>query len=189
LSSLSRSGNGSSTSVSYQYDAIGKLTSKSDYASNYQYRTNSHQLASVTLPSGKSQSYTHDANGNVTTRGNALALAYDIDNLPRTISQDTRVANFYTAPGGRYLQRLNSRDTWYLGKAYEREVNAGQISTERYYLTSRKWILERMRSGRPIIDIGTDAARRTPSIFYQMEQHMLKNYQKLHPGSLEIKTP
>jgi hypothetical protein len=46
---------------------------------------------------------------------------------------------------------------------------------------NRKWILEQMRSGRQIIDIGPDAARANPSIFYQMEQNMLKNYQKLHP--------
>ena len=46
---------------------------------------------------------------------------------------------------------------------------------------NRKWILEQMRSGRKIIDIGADANRTRPSIFYQMEQNMLKNYQKLHP--------
>jgi hypothetical protein len=46
---------------------------------------------------------------------------------------------------------------------------------------NRKWILEQMRSGRKIIDIGADANRARPSIFYQMEQNMLKNYQKLHP--------
>jgi hypothetical protein len=46
---------------------------------------------------------------------------------------------------------------------------------------NRKWILEQMRSGRQIIDIGSDVNRTTPSIFYQMEQNMLRNYQKLHP--------
>ena len=46
---------------------------------------------------------------------------------------------------------------------------------------NRKWILEQIRSGRQIIDIGADANRARPSIFYQMEQKMLKNYQKLHP--------
>lgn len=51
---------------------------------------------------------------------------------------------------------------------------------------NRKWILDQMRSGRKIFDIGIDANRKTPSIFYQMEQNMLKNYQKLHPNSLTI---
>lgn len=54
---------------------------------------------------------------------------------------------------------------------------------------NRTWILDQMRSGRQIIDIGTDATRQSPSIFYQMEQNMMQNYQKLHPGSLNITKP
>jgi hypothetical protein len=46
---------------------------------------------------------------------------------------------------------------------------------------NRKWILEQMRSGRQIINIRADPNRSTPNIFYQIEQNMLKNYQKLHP--------
>lgn len=61
--------------------------------------------------------------------------------------------------------------------------------TSKMMTYNRKWILQQMRSGRPILDIGTDAARKTPSIFYQMEQNMLRNYQKLHPGSLNIIKP
>ncbi len=53
---------------------------------------------------------------------------------------------------------------------------------------NRKWILNEMRSGRTILDIGRDLNRIDPSIFYQMEQNMLKNYQKLYPGSLNIIT-
>jgi hypothetical protein len=66
--------------------------------------------------------------------------------------------------------------------------SADQVTSSmmQYY---RRWILDQMRSGRPIIDIGTDAARQTPSIFYQMEQNMLKNYQKLYPESFNITTP
>jgi RHS repeat-associated protein len=54
---------------------------------------------------------------------------------------------------------------------------------------NRQWILNEMRSGRTILDIGADANRARPSIFYQMEQNMLKNYQLLHPGSLNIIKP
>ena len=46
---------------------------------------------------------------------------------------------------------------------------------------NRKWILEQLRSGRKIIDIGVDPTRKIPSIFYQMEQNMIKNYKILHP--------
>ncbi|KIO76862.1 hypothetical protein TH53_12190 [Pedobacter lusitanus] len=54
---------------------------------------------------------------------------------------------------------------------------------------NRQWILNEMRSGGTILDIGADVNRATPSIFYQMEQNMLKNYQVLHPGSLNIVNP
>jgi len=46
---------------------------------------------------------------------------------------------------------------------------------------NRRWILEQLRSGRTIIDIGRDINRAIPSIFYQMEQSMIRNYNKLHP--------
>ncbi|WP_367916644.1 hypothetical protein [Leadbetterella sp. DM7] len=54
---------------------------------------------------------------------------------------------------------------------------------------NRKWILQQMRSGKSILDIGLDPMRKTPSIFYQMEQNMLKNYQKLHPESINVIKP
>ncbi|MGV8096319.1 MAG: DUF6443 domain-containing protein [Mangrovibacterium sp.] len=54
---------------------------------------------------------------------------------------------------------------------------------------NRQWILNQMRSGRSILDIGLDVNRANPSIFYQMEQNMIKNYQILHPGSLNIIRP
>lgn len=54
---------------------------------------------------------------------------------------------------------------------------------------NRKWILNEMRSGRTILDIGLDANRTNSSIFYEMEQNIIRNYQKLHPGSLNIIKP
>ena len=54
---------------------------------------------------------------------------------------------------------------------------------------NRQWILQQMRSGRPSLDIGRDLNRANPSIFYQMEQNMMKNYLKLHPNSFQIIKP
>ncbi|MDR0938374.1 MAG: hypothetical protein LBN29_03315, partial [Mediterranea sp.] len=54
---------------------------------------------------------------------------------------------------------------------------------------NRRWLLDAMRSGRPIIDIGKDLHQINPSIFYQMEQNMMKNYQILHPNKLIITRP
>ncbi|SHE78683.1 hypothetical protein SAMN05444377_101244 [Flavobacterium fontis] len=54
---------------------------------------------------------------------------------------------------------------------------------------NRQWILQQMRSGRPILDIGLDATRANPSIFYQMEQNMMRNYLKLHPNVFQVIKP
>lgn len=61
----------------------------------------------------------------------------------------------------------------------------GTEATSKMMAFNRKWLLDEMRSGRTIIDIGRDI-RRTKgldikdgiSIFYQMEQSMIKNYHK-----------
>ena len=61
-----------------------------------------------------------------------------------------------------------------------------EFSGTAYQVTSkmmeynRKWILEQLRSGRKIVDLGLDPNRKIPSIFYKMEQNMLRNYQKLN---------
>ena len=54
---------------------------------------------------------------------------------------------------------------------------------------NRQWILQQMRSGRSILDIGLDPTRVNPSIFYQMEQNMMKNYLKLHPDAFKTIKP
>jgi hypothetical protein len=67
-------------------------------------------------------------------------------------------------------------------------MNADQVTSSMMQY-NRKWILEQMRSGRPIFDIGLDPNRATRSIFYEMEQNMLKNYKKLHPEFNGVTTP
>jgi hypothetical protein len=54
---------------------------------------------------------------------------------------------------------------------------------------NRQWILQQMRNGRPILDIRLDATRTNPSIFYQMEQNMMRNYLKLHPNAFKVIKP
>jgi RHS repeat-associated protein len=54
---------------------------------------------------------------------------------------------------------------------------------------NRTWIHQQLKEGRRIIDIGTDPNRNIPSIFYQMEQQMLKNYEKLYPGTVSVTKP
>jgi hypothetical protein len=65
---------------------------------------------------------------------------------------------------------------------------ADQI-TSQMMTYNRQWILQQMRSRRPILDIGLDPNRGVPSIFYQMEQNMVKNYLKLHPNAFQVIKP
>ena len=61
----------------------------------------------------------------------------------------------------------------FIGTTYQRTSQMMQYN--------RTWLLKEMRSGSTILDIGLDATRTNPSIFYQMEQNMIKNYKLLHP--------
>lgn len=69
----------------------------------------------------------------------------------------------------------------FIGKKYE--------VTSQMMKYNREWILKQMRTGRPILDIGLDPTRLDPSIFYQMERNMIKNYLKLHPNAFQILKP
>lgn len=40
--------------------------------------------------------------------------------------------------------------------------------------------------GRSFLDIGLEPGRKLPSIFYQMEKTMIKNYLKMHPEVFKI---
>jgi len=62
--------------------------------------------------------------------------------------------------------------------------NKEQI-TSQMMAYNRRWFLDELRSGRTILDIGPDPARINPSIFYQMERRMMKNYYKLHPQTFK----
>lgn len=72
-------------------------------------------------------------------------------------------------PGARTLDNMPD----FSGKSWQ--------VTSKMMQHNRKWLLNELRSGRRIVDIGRDANRSNPSIFYQMEQRMIRNYQKLHP--------
>ena len=156
--------------VSYSYDDIGGLLSKSDYGSSYSYDpVKKHQVKQVNLvpaaaggQSGRLSLYDYDENGNTKQRienGVETTLQYDIANLPRRIVMNTTSADFYEAPGGRYLQRLVAggltRETYSLEKTYEREVVGGNITVERYYLTSGS-LLTIKSDGRKLSYLHTD---------------------------------
>ena len=166
LTQAVRTGPSTPETVDYAYNEIGGLTKKSDYSTAvngaYSYNGSNHQVTAVALKTGGNATYLYDANGNVSQRteaGVSTTLQYDIANLPRRIVKHTTSADFYEAPGGRYLQRMVAggvtRDTYSLEKTYEREVVGGNISVERYYLTSGS-LLTIKSAGRTLNYLHTD---------------------------------
>ena len=67
-------------------------------------------------------------------------------------------------------------------------MNAHQVTSAMMQF-DRKWTLGHLRSGRQWIDIGRDPNRTAPSIFYQMETTMRRNYLELHPELSVSSTP
>jgi RHS repeat-associated protein len=145
--------------VTYAYDAIGNLLSKSDFSVTtpegavypYRYATpgKPHAVSSVKRAGAgvAEMFYTYDANGNMASKGVGGATAqrfqHDIDNRPLTMfeggSGQVGLMFHYAPDGQRYLQHAQPStqgvsDTFYLDKAYEREVFATGTVEERYYL-------------------------------------------------------
>lgn len=66
--------------------------------------------------------------------------------------------------------------------------NAAQQASQKMFY-NRKWFLEQLRSGRPVLDMGVDGIRIDRSIYHVMEGNMLKNYLKLHPNAVKVLKP
>ena len=119
--------------ISYSYDAIGNLTSKSDFANSYSYPSaRPNAVNSVALVGSGTANYGYDANGNMTTaqgNGNSqaaqdvgqLALKYDPYNKPFFIERNGKRSEFWYGPDDqRYFQLENGNQrTVYIDKLYE----------------------------------------------------------------------
>ena len=73
---------------------------------------------------------------------------------------------------------LYMNNNMFINNLYEKEVS-GNVTRHLNYIYA----------GNQIVDIGLDLNRANPSIFYQMEQNMIRNYLKLHPNAFQIIVP
>lgn len=134
-----------SETVDYDYDGLGNLLLKTDYASSYSYTGGTtggpNAVQSVTKLDLSQVSFSYDANGNMEA-GDGISLTYDSFNKPIIIIRNQVTSSFeYGADDQRYLQVLQNgaktTTTYYIDKRFE-EIetdNNGQISTEkRHYL-------------------------------------------------------
>lgn len=135
-----------SETVDYDYDGLGNLLLKTDYASSYSYTGGTtggpNAVQSVTKLDLSQVNFSYDANGNMET-GDGITLTYDGFNKPTTIIRNQVTSSFeYGADDQRYLHVLQNgaktTTTYYVDKRFEEiETNDnGQLITEkRHYLS------------------------------------------------------
>ena len=122
--------------VDYEYDAIGNLTKKSDYATSYDYTGSSNSsggpnaVKKVTLLNGNDVSFDYDSRGNLTHRDGSLETVYNAHNKPLSINRLGSTSSFiYGADQSRYKQvrveNGKTYTTYYIGKHYEVEQISG----------------------------------------------------------------
>ncbi|BAU48577.1 hypothetical protein SVA_2025 [Sulfurifustis variabilis] len=117
----------------YQYDAIGNITYKSD-TGYYTYGQNGSKPHAVTGVSGSvNATYVYDANGNMVL-GGGRAITYTSFNKPYTIRSGAQTITFrYDANGNRLVKASPSSTTMYVGRLYER-VNGNAGTEHRHYV-------------------------------------------------------
>jgi len=117
-------------SKSFQYDAIGNLTYKSDVG-NYAYTAGKAHAVSA----AGSNTYTYDLNGNQLT-GPGRSVAYTTFNKPSSIVKDgLATALTYDAGFNRVKKSNVNGATVYVGKLYERVVT-GTLIEHKHYLSA-----------------------------------------------------
>lgn len=135
-----------SESTYYDYDELGNLLYKTDYASAYSYSGGTsggpNAVKSITNLDNIQIDFSYDDNGNM-IQGDGMTLTYDGFNKPITIIHNQVTSTFeYGADDQRYLQVLvngnKTTTTYYVDKRFEEvQINeGGSLTTEkRHYLS------------------------------------------------------
>ncbi|QKJ31068.1 RHS repeat-associated core domain-containing protein [Mucilaginibacter mali] len=98
------------------YDQMGNITSLTRAAQSYGalgYSYSGNQLTGVTGTGFTTRSYAYDGNGNATSDGGSKNIAYNLLNLPQTVTQSsTTLATYTYDAGGQKLRNTGSDGTW-----------------------------------------------------------------------------
>ncbi|WHI47326.1 RHS repeat-associated core domain-containing protein [Microbulbifer sp. VAAF005] len=130
-------------SVSYTYDAVGNLTSKSDYATSLSYgnsarsaggKAGPHAVRQVTTTDGQSHSLVYDNAGNLITGIDGLSVGYDNYNQANRIERNGIVTEYFYGTGIDAYKKIetegsNVTTTLYIGN-YE-EITTDSATKER----------------------------------------------------------
>ena len=137
---------GISSAITYRYDEVGNLLSKSDYSLDqsgaYSYNTGTNQVASVQLKVGGTDTFEYDERGNLTHRNGVEEAIYNAFNKPTSITRlGTSTSFVYGADLMRYKQTRTTNGktvtTHYVGKHYEveKEEFGEQHQREKIYIS------------------------------------------------------
>lgn len=144
--------------VDYGYDALGNITAKDDYATNYQYgqqgRGNAanagpHAVRSVEkVGQGTVSDFRYDGNGNLMA-GDGRQITYTFFNKPETITERGFTTRFFYDPDhDRYRQETSSRVTHYVEGLFE-AIDTPTADEQKAYVGSNA-IVTRTSSSRDV---------------------------------------
>jgi len=135
-----------SRAVGIDYDGIGNLTRKSDFADLYEYGQGGagpHAVTTVSSGGTPITSFTYDANGNLLT-GDGRTISYTIGQKPATITRGGNSSSFRYSPNEVRWRQVttdsagNTATVFYVDKLFEYEV--GTSSTGDAFVTQRHYI-------------------------------------------------
>jgi len=123
-------------SITYDYNELGNIMSKSDVGSYTYYATKKHQVASTSLPTNWSFGY--DLNGNMTS-GRGATLTWTSYNYPASITSGSDTAAFNYTPDRQYWKQVSNYSsggaatTLYIGGLLEK-VTTSSGTDYRHYI-------------------------------------------------------
>ncbi|WP_444932850.1 RHS repeat-associated core domain-containing protein [Microbulbifer sp. JTAC008] len=119
--------------IDYDYDAIGNLLKKDDFASSYSYTGGSNggpsAVKSVRLINGGTKTYSYDQNGNRTHENGTRQIWYNAFNKPTRINRKgANLYFYYGADQMRYKQvnQTSGKTTLYIDKLFEKITGGGE---------------------------------------------------------------
>ena len=120
---------GSTSTMDYQYNAIGNMTYKSDVGF-MTYGENGAGPHAVTTAG--TNTYTYDDNGNMLS-GAGRVMTYDVENRLLSVKKESITTNFlYNHSGQRIKKYTDTTSTTYISNTYEIEDNDGDVIIRKY---------------------------------------------------------
>lgn len=126
------------TNLDVMYDAMGRITKRTDVASNAAWTYHATKLHAVTQAGSSAYTYTYDNNGNAITR-NGQSITWNKYNYPTVIngSATEKVTLSYDANNQRwkqvYVNGSTTETTYYIDGLMEK-VTTGSVTDYRYYI-------------------------------------------------------